>query len=124
MQEGNPLPDAVVKLLPQAEEKAKYQSIATTGADGTAALSTYGFPGVPEGKYKAVVIKNMEDDIVYRTDEAGEKVLVSSNRYRMVEEKFSDEKTTPFEIDITPKDQATPFLLDAGKAIHVKMNEK
>jgi hypothetical protein len=120
-QDDTPLPDAVVKLVLQTETAAKYQSVATTGADGTATLMTYGFPGVPLGKYKAVVTKNIEDDVVYRTGDAGERVFVSSNRYKMVEDKFSDVNTTPFEIEITPQSRKVPISLDAGKPIKVKM---
>jgi hypothetical protein len=120
-QDGKPLPDAVVKLVLQTETAAKYQSVATTSTDGTVTLMTYGFPGVPSGKYKAVVTRNIEDDIVYRTDDAGEKVIVSYNRYKTVEEKFSDVKTTPFEIEITPQSRKEQISFDVGKPVRIKM---
>ena len=119
-QKGTPLAEAVVQLVP-TETNQKYASAATTGPDGKVVMSTYGFPGVPVGKYKVVVIKNHEDDIVYKTDESGEKVIVSSNTYRMVETAYSNAKTTPLELEITGKGPKIEKTLEVGEPIRVKI---
>jgi 5-hydroxyisourate hydrolase-like protein (transthyretin family) len=120
-QDGKPLADAVVKLVTQAEDGAKYNPVAVTGEDGKIALSTYGFPGVPVGKYKVVIVKNIDDDIVYRTDDAGEKVTVSYKTYRTIEKQFSDAKTTPYEMEVTTKSKNIDITCDVGKAVKEKM---
>jgi uncharacterized protein (DUF2141 family) len=111
------LPDAVVKLILQTDTEAKYHPVAVTGTDGIVKMSTYGFAGVPAGKYKVVVIKNIDDDIVYRTDDAGERIMVSYKTYRVIEKQFSDPATTPHEIEVTPKSKEIPMTFDVGKTI-------
>jgi len=69
IQGGSPLEGAVVTFHSDTEQK--YRPVAYTGADGKAVMQTYGFPGVPTGKYKITVSKVVEDDIVYGTDENG-----------------------------------------------------
>ncbi|MDR0609011.1 MAG: carboxypeptidase-like regulatory domain-containing protein [Planctomycetaceae bacterium] len=116
-QDDKPLPDAVVKLIPQTDTEMKYRPVAVTDTDGIVKMSTYGFAGVPAGKYKIVVIKNIDDDIVYRNDDVGERSVVSYNTYRVVEKRFSDTATTPYEIEITPKSKNIPMTFDVGKTI-------
>ncbi|MDR2170329.1 MAG: hypothetical protein LBP59_09320 [Planctomycetaceae bacterium] len=118
-QDGKPLSDAIVKLISQTDIDAKYNPVTVTGIDGIVKMSTYGFAGVPAGKYKIVVIKNIDDDIVYRTDDAGERVVVSYKTYRLVEKQFSDTATTPHEIEITGKEKSVEANFDVGKPIKI-----
>lgn len=116
IQDGKPLDEAVIKLVAQ-EDNVKYRPVAVTGKDGKVNVSTYGFSGVPAGKYKVVIIKNIDDDIITRTDDVGEQVIVSYKTYRTIEKIFSDTKTTPFEIEITPKSKNIEKTFDVGKSI-------
>jgi hypothetical protein len=120
-QDGKALPEAVIKFVAQADENAKYKPVAITGADGKVALSTYGFPGVPAGTYKVTITKNVDDDFVTKTDDAGEKQIISYKTYRTVEAKFSDVATTPFEIEVSPKRKNSEETFDVGKAVREKM---
>ncbi|MDR1480015.1 MAG: carboxypeptidase-like regulatory domain-containing protein [Planctomycetaceae bacterium] len=114
-QDGKPLSDAVVKLVTQENNTAKYTPVAMTGSDGKVIVSTYGFSGAPAGKYKVVVSKNIEDDIVYKTNADGEQEIVTYKTYRTVEKIFSNTETTPLEIEITPKNKNTEKTFDVGK---------
>ena len=111
IQGGGPLEGAIVTFHSDSEQK--YRPVAYTGADGNAVMQTYGFPGVPIGKYKITVRKVVDDDFVYRTDEDGIEVIVSSNTYRLVDPLYSDVETTPHEIEITSK--RAQAKLDVGE---------
>ncbi|MDR3108581.1 MAG: hypothetical protein LBU65_02675 [Planctomycetaceae bacterium] len=115
-QEGKPLDGATVELVVTDHENSKYKSLAITDVEGKAIMSTYGHNGVPVGKYKAVVTKEITDDIVYKENESGGKDLVSYKKYKMVEEQFSDPQITSHEIEITGKGKVAKTF-DVGKAI-------
>ncbi|MDR2641985.1 MAG: hypothetical protein LBC74_04250 [Planctomycetaceae bacterium] len=91
-----------------------------TNAEGKAVISTYGFAGAPIGKYKVIVRKNVDDDLVYGTNSTGGKEVVAFKIYRTVEPQFSDVKTTPHEIEITGKEKKVEATFDVGKAIKVQ----
>jgi hypothetical protein len=116
-QDGKPLGNAVVKFIASEDNTAKYKPVAITGEDGKVIVSTYGFSGAPVGKYKVVVIKNIDDDIISKTDDAGEQVIVSYKTYRTVEKRFSETKTTPLEIEITSKSKRVEKTFDVGKPV-------
>jgi hypothetical protein len=116
-QDGKPLDEAVVKLITQEDNATKYKPVAITGKDGKVIVSTYGFPGVPVGKYKVVIIKNIDDDIISKIDDADEQVIVSYKTYRTVEKIFSEPETTPFEIEVTPQSKSIEKTFDVGKSI-------
>jgi 5-hydroxyisourate hydrolase-like protein (transthyretin family) len=120
-QEGKPLEEASVELVAADQNNAKYKSLTITDTEGKANMSTYGHKGVPAGKYKVVVTKNIQDDFIYKEDEDGERELVSYKTYRAVEPQFSNAKTTPHELEITGKGQKPEVTFDVGKAIKVRM---
>jgi len=115
LQDGKPLEGAFVEFHAVTEQK--YQPAAFTDASGNAVILTYGFSGVPSGTYKVTVIRNIDDDHVYRTDADGEQALVSYNIYKTVEDLYSSVETTPFEIEVISKRVQETF--DVGKAIKV-----
>ncbi|MDR0521444.1 MAG: hypothetical protein LBH00_06285 [Planctomycetaceae bacterium] len=122
-QEGKPLADAMIEFVPADAANAKFRAVSMTGKDGSVKMATYGFTGAPAGKYKVVVTKTMNDDIVYAAEvnpSSGEKDIVSYNTYRMVDEQYSSAETTPFEIEITGKERSVTKTFDAGKAVKVK----
>jgi hypothetical protein len=119
-QDNKPLEGASVELVLTDPSDAKYKSLAITNTDGKVVMSTYGHQGVPLGKYKVVVRKNIDDDLVYGTNSMGKKEVVAYKTYKTVEEQFSDPKTTPHEIEMTGKEKRVEAIFDVGKAIKVR----
>ena len=117
-QGGKSLEGAYVELV--SPDVQTYRPSATTGVDGDAVISTYGYPGAPEGKYKIIARKSIEDDIVHGTDEYGEKAVVSSNRYNVIQDTYGDVKKTPHEIEVTKDKKGVKVTVDVGDAIRVK----
>jgi hypothetical protein len=118
-QDGKPLDGAVIALVPTGETVGKYQASTVTNAAGKAAFSTYGFSGVPAGRYKVTVKKNIESDLEYGKDDYGDQIVIGGTTYRLVEPKYSSAETTPFEIDI-PLTKSTTLSFDTGKAVKIK----
>ena len=116
-QGGSPLEGAYVELLSQ--DAQKYRPSAAADASGKATLLTYGFPGAPAGKYKVLVRKTIEDDIVYSTDEYGTQSIASSNRYELVDDLYHDATKTPHEIDVASK--KIEITIDVGSAVRKKL---
>ncbi|MDR3232791.1 MAG: carboxypeptidase-like regulatory domain-containing protein [Planctomycetaceae bacterium] len=106
-QEGVPLAGAMIELLPADGSSVKYRAVTVTGKDGKAAMATYRHSGVPVGKYKVIVDKDVEEGDV--------KPVI----YRLVEKKFSSAETTPYEIEITGKGRVEKTF-DVGKAVKVR----
>ncbi|MDR1384674.1 MAG: carboxypeptidase-like regulatory domain-containing protein [Planctomycetaceae bacterium] len=117
-QEGKLLEGAAVTFEPIDSSSVKYRATAITGVDGSATMNTYGFSGVPIGKYKVVIAKIIQDDIEYKLNEStGKNEPVSYKRYRTVEPQFSSAETTPHEIEITGKEKKAEHIFDVGKAM-------
>lgn len=111
--------DALVEMVPA--DAMPYSPSSTTDTSGNAVMMTYGFPGAPVGKYKIVVRKTVEDDLVYGTDEYGEKAVVSSTRYTLIEAQYSDKNKTPHEIEVTADSKGTKVTVDVGGAVRNKI---
>ena len=120
-QGGKPLEEALVEF--HAESEQKYRPSAFAGAEGDAVMRTYGFPGVPAGKYKITISKTIEDDFVYRTGDADEQIIVSSKTYKTVEDLYSNVETTPHAIEITPTSKRTLITLDVGEAVKIQIKK-
>ena len=118
-QGGVPLGDAIVELRP--EDAQKYRPTAITNAEGKAVMGTYGYPGAPVGKYKIVVSKIIEDNVVDRIDEFGKRVVMSRDRYQVVEDRFSKPETSPHEIEITSKRVQTE--IDVGNPVRQPISD-
>ena len=121
MQGGKPLAEALVEF--HAESEQKYRPSAFADVEGNAVMRTYGFPGVPAGKYKITISKTIEDDFVYRTGDTDEQIIVSSNTYKTVEDLYSSVETTPHEIEITSTSKGKPVTLDVGEAMRTKIRK-
>ena len=90
-------------LIPMEGTQAKYQASANTDSSGKATLVTYGFDGVPAGKYKVCVRRVVSDEN-------------TGAEFQTVEREYSDPERTPHEIEITNK-KMPPASFDVGKAI-------
>lgn len=116
--EGAPLEKASVILV--ADPQSKYQSLATTDSGGKAEIVTYGYKGAPEGRYKVIIERTLDDDLVYGKDTSGEQAVVSYTTYRTIDSVTYKKETTPFEVEVPTKpEQSTTF--DVGKTVKVKL---
>ena len=117
-QDNSPIAEAAVELVPIDFVNAKYRPAAITGEDGKVSMTTYGFSGVPIGKYKVIVSKDILDDLVYADNPStGQKEVVSFKKYRTVDPQYSSVETTLHEIEITGKKKKEPYIFDVGKTI-------
>jgi len=116
-QEGNPLNGATVSLEPIDEANAKYRASSVTDDSGKAVVTTYGFDGVPAGRYKVCVWKTVIDDITQYRNSDGEMVNSNGTDYRTVERQYSDVATTPHEIEVTTGRGTTQATFDVGKPV-------
>ena len=121
IQDGASLAEATVEFVPAVP--SKYRPASLTGEDGTVSMRTYGFPGVPAGKYKVVVSKEIRENLVY-TDtinpSTGQKEVVSFTRYQTVEPQYSSADSSPHEIEITGKEKVRQTF-DVGKAVRTEV---
>jgi hypothetical protein len=116
--EGKPLERAVVNLV--SDPPLKFQAITGTDANGKAIMKTYNYNGVPAGKFKVVITRDVDDDFVYTKNSDGTQGIAGSTRYRTLDVKFSKAETTPFEIEVPLKSgENTSF--EVGKTIKVKL---
>jgi hypothetical protein len=119
-QDGSPLPEATVEFIPVNSDNAKYRAASVTGNDGKVSMKTYGFTGAPVGKYKIIISKIINDDLEYAENPStGQKEIVNFKKYQTVELKYSSEKTTPHEIEITGNNKNNQYVFDVGKAIKI-----
>ena len=118
-QGGGPLAGAYVELV--SPDSPKYRPSAATDESGNAAIMTYGYPGAPVGKYKIIVRKSIEDDIVMGKDEYGEDAVVSSNRYSVVADIHGDASRSPHEVEVTASSKGVQTTIDVGDAIRVRV---
>ena len=118
-QGGGPLVGAYVELV--SPDSPTYRPSASTDENGNAAIMTYGFSGAPVGKYKIIVRKSIEDDIVMGKDEYGVDAVVSSNRYNVVADIHGDASRSPHEVEVTASSKGVQATIDVGDAIRVRV---
>ena len=119
-QGGSPLAGATVNLISIDGTNAKYQASSITDANGKAVVTTYGFNGVPAGKYKVCVRKTVVEGVTKVTDSYGDLVDSPGTEYRTVDPLYSDEKTTPHEIEIVEQKAPQSASFDVGKPVKIK----
>jgi len=116
--EGKPLEGAVVELV--AVPPLKYQAITPTNAEGKAVMRTYGYDGVPEGKFSVVITRDIDDDFVYVENSDGTQGIGGSTRYRTIDTITYQADSTPFEIEVPlPPNQTTTF--EVGETVKVRL---
>ncbi|MDO5580924.1 MAG: hypothetical protein Q4G69_07295 [Planctomycetia bacterium] len=132
-QEGKPLANASITLMDAEEEgpNARWGISAASDENGEAVLKVNGlFKGCPAGRFKVVIIKNETEkgtkmppapDPVANPIEY-EKWRIESEKPRpvpktfcLVDQKYSDFKTTPVEVEI--KEGSNRIDVDAGKSV-------
>ncbi|MDR2642349.1 MAG: carboxypeptidase-like regulatory domain-containing protein [Planctomycetaceae bacterium] len=118
-QDGKPLSNAVVSLA-RADQGGVYSASGITNENGVCSLYTHGqYKGAPLGKYKVRVsrIELIPKPLGRKPKDNAEYEAYKKNppkTYQLVEEIYTDAKTTPLEIEITGSMQKT---FDVGKAV-------
>jgi hypothetical protein len=118
VQEGQPLVDATVTAQ---SADSSWNATGGTDTDGKAVLFTQGkYQGVPVGKYKVIISKNVteKEPSTFEGKPATKEVA-----YSLVEEKYQEVQTSPLEIEITA-DGKHSFHLDAGKTVKNRLPER
>ena len=118
-QDGQPLGGATVSFDPVDTGNAKYQASSITDDTGKAVATTYGFEGVPAGKYKVCVRKTLVEPGKQIRDGYGDLVDAPGTEYRTVDPKYSYADSTPHEIEIVGKG-TPPASFDVGKPVKIK----
>lgn len=116
IQDGEPLPECNVALLPSDGSNAKYGSSALTNDDGTALINTYGHAGVPSGSYIVTMEKTAIEDAKQVTNSEGDQVEVGGQVYSYVAEIHTNPETSPHRIEIGKSQVSARF--DIGKKVH------
>jgi len=117
VQDGKPLPEAVVTLIPE-ETGNQWSSGGITDAKGKLTLMTYGqFPGVPAGKYKVCISKQELVGEMDYSDPASPK----GNRqvFEVVDPVFKSGSTTTLEMEVSPQGKNNVGF-DVGKSVRIE----
>jgi len=114
-QEGQPLPESGV-FLESVDSSAKYKSSSgITNTEGVVSFRTFGFDGVPAGKYKIVVRKTAEEGGVQQETSPNVFQMINTKTYSLVKKEFSSAATSPLEIEI--KETPNTQTVDVGAAV-------
>jgi hypothetical protein len=108
VQDGKPLQMAIVQLFLSDTMQKDWSIGGRTNANGIVIPYTYGkWQGVPKGTLKVCVKKEITENV------RGKEVVFS-----LVEDKFADPQTTPFELEVKGKTDQT---FDVSPAIKKKV---
>jgi len=120
LQQGEPVSDAFVRLIP-VDSAMPWSCGATTTADGHAKIMTVGrFEGAPQGEYKVLISKlemtpTIQADL---SDLKSQKVSTSTAGFDLIEPKYSDIKSTPLTANVTSNGLSCEF--DVEQAVRLK----
>jgi len=122
-QEGKPLVGASIALISPTGENATWAPGGVTDVDGKAILRTRGqFKGAIAGKFKIAVTLTESEGGDDGVSDSG--VVIGPGTpfklFSLVETQYRDIKTTPLEVEITPKG-ASETTFDVGKAVRLLM---
>lgn len=115
-QEGKPLSDAAVALVPQ---DGKWSANGVSDANGIAKMYTSGqYEGVVAGKYKVCITKT---EIIPGKPLPNSDTSEPDQSFTLVEPQYRDQKKTPLTVDIA--EGTKEYKVDAGKAVRTAINE-
>lgn len=113
-QDGKPLPDANVSLLPE-DEGRKWNASGSTDASGKAVMFTWAsHQGVAPGKYKVTVSK-VEIEKLPPTSSDSPTPPKSPDSFSLVEDQYKSAETTPLSVEVVKGTKEYTF--EAGNAV-------
>jgi len=129
--DSGPIDDATVSLYPADGSRSQWTSGAKTNAQGVARIKTHGqFDGVPEGKYKVVVVKTIAEGdapppmgIDTESQRAYDEYMRSGNKqkfFKVIDSKFDSARTTTLEVEVTPQ-KLNASSVSIGATVKVEM---
>ncbi|MGL4942674.1 MAG: hypothetical protein ACRC46_05740 [Thermoguttaceae bacterium] len=127
-QEGSPLADASVTLVPEDTSLSRWPVMGKTDSNGVAVIATYGqFAGAPAGKFKVLITKREYTPSKLPPPRADENIgdyqaaLAKEvcPTYDLVNPEFNSPKTTSASIEISRA--STKHAIDVGKAVRVEL---
>ena len=112
-QGGEPIEGASVQLV--SETDGRWPVGGATDASGSVTLQTYGrYPGVPEGRYKVLVLKTERERVGPEPQSMFEPRI--ENVYDLVDPIYSTPETTPLTVEVqSGRNSLGPF--DLGERI-------
>jgi len=119
-QEGQPLADAQISLVPSDGSKNWFVG-GTTDASGKVAVTTYGTQrGAPLGKYKVAVTKELHEGLEEYQAALAKEDQAAANKidvklFSCVEAKYGAAATSP--LDIESVKGTKDYAVDVGKAV-------
>lgn len=117
IQDGKPLADAMVSLMPTDVENARWTSGGKTNAKGIANPVVYGqYPGAAVGRYKICVSKTETPPSPAPTSR--DETPPPQKTYNLVDPKFGDVQTTE-EVEITQS--SGNLTIDVGAAVRIEI---
>jgi hypothetical protein len=120
--DGQPCGGASVHLIPQNQSQWAVGGV--TDSAGTVVLKTHGkFSGAPVGKYKMIVSKLEQEDVVIEpTKELGMESSQKIAMYHLIDPMYSNPEKTSLEIEVTQGKKISKSF-DLGKKVRIKMEE-
>ncbi|PQO28844.1 carboxypeptidase-like regulatory domain-containing protein [Blastopirellula marina] len=115
LQDGMPLADASVRLVPNGERSSWYSG-GTTDADGIVAIKTHGqFLGAPEGSYRVTISKIEMPEAATSTLEDLNKKASQGSTFDLVDPKFGNPAKTTLRLEVAAESNEQEF--DLGPAV-------
>ncbi|MDO5553251.1 MAG: carboxypeptidase regulatory-like domain-containing protein [Planctomycetia bacterium] len=118
-QEGTPVVDAVVSLIPDDPALKKWSPGGRTNESGIVELRTLGFKGAAVGTYKVTIQKT---EIESETTGTGPLAQTKAKYFNCVDLKYGNETKTPLTLNVTEKNERQTF--DVGQAMREEFRPK
>ena len=117
IQDGKPLPEAVVALIPD-DTGNQWSSGGITDAKGQLKPMTYGqFPGIPTGNYKVCITKQVLEGEMDYSDPASPRG--NQQLFEVIDPVFKSGDTTTLQMEVAPKGK-NHFDFDVGQPVKIK----
>ncbi|MDR1480963.1 MAG: hypothetical protein LBJ00_18725 [Planctomycetaceae bacterium] len=115
MQDGKPLADARVTLVPEA---GHWNATGSSDTAGVAEMFTSGsYQGVPEGKYRVCVMKI--ETLAGKPSEDDSKPGEPDRNFNLVDPQYSDTLESPLYIGVVKGTKE--YKIDVGKAVKIPL---
>jgi hypothetical protein len=115
IQDGKPLADATVTLVP---ETGRWNAAGSSDTVGVAEMFTNGsYRGVPEGKYRVCVTKI--ETVAGKSSDDDLKPSEADSNFHLVDPQYSDTTESPLFINVVK--ETKEHKIDVGKAVRISL---